>query len=183
MEDCENGCTQPTDHLQRPTRTSGCRLCICTSFNNSAQFAPKHLYGRVMRRKPFLRPRHRYSCMEYAKAHLDKPASYWKKMLWTDETKIKLFGLYKKQMFWCKLRWIVERCTYTQSAARCSCRSLEVIFGLCATILTISHICCSCTLLGLLDLGLTATVPVSFHSLTTFLTVEIDNWNLWESFL
>lgn len=32
---------QPTDHLQRPATTSGCRWCICTSFNYSTQFAQR----------------------------------------------------------------------------------------------------------------------------------------------
>ncbi|KAI4894507.1 hypothetical protein NFI96_003564 [Prochilodus magdalenae] len=39
------------------------------------------LYGRVMQRKPFLRPHHKQSRLRYAKAHLDKPASFWNKVL------------------------------------------------------------------------------------------------------
>uniref|UniRef100_A0A8C4S2Q2 CCR4-NOT transcription complex, subunit 1 n=1 Tax=Erpetoichthys calabaricus TaxID=27687 RepID=A0A8C4S2Q2_ERPCA len=53
-----------------------------------------------------------------------------------------------------------------------SCRSLEVICGLSVTILTILRICCSCIFLGLPDLGLTATVPVAFHFLIPFLTID-----------
>lgn len=50
------------------------------------------LYGRVMQKKPFLPTCHKQSRLRYAKAHLDKPASFWNKVLWTDETKIELFG-------------------------------------------------------------------------------------------
>lgn len=58
------------------------------------------LYGRVMRKKPFLRTRHKQSRLRYAKAHLDKPASSWNKVLWTDETKIELFGHNKGRYAW-----------------------------------------------------------------------------------
>ena len=36
------------------------------------------LYGRVMRQKPFLRTCHKQSHLRFAKADLDKPASFWK---------------------------------------------------------------------------------------------------------
>ncbi|KAI4885337.1 hypothetical protein NFI96_001846 [Prochilodus magdalenae] len=50
------------------------------------------LYRRVMQRKPFLCPHHKQSRLRYAKAPLDKPVLFWNKVLWTDETKIELFG-------------------------------------------------------------------------------------------
>lgn len=58
------------------------------------------LYGRVMRKKPFLHTRHKQSRLRYANAHLDKPASFWNKVLWTDETKIELFGHNKGCYAW-----------------------------------------------------------------------------------
>ncbi|KAI4888254.1 hypothetical protein NFI96_002330 [Prochilodus magdalenae] len=48
------------------------------------------LYGGVMQRKPFLRPHHKQSRLRYAKAHLDKTETILD--IWTDETKIELFG-------------------------------------------------------------------------------------------
>ncbi|KAI4881427.1 hypothetical protein NFI96_001440 [Prochilodus magdalenae] len=60
------------------------------------------LYGRVMQRKPFLRPHHKLSRLRYAKAHLEKPALFWNKVLWTDETKIELFGHNKGRYAWRK---------------------------------------------------------------------------------
>ncbi|KAI4892727.1 hypothetical protein NFI96_009610 [Prochilodus magdalenae] len=51
------------------------------------------LYGRVMQRKTFLRPHHKQSRLRYAKAH---------QVLWTDETKIELFGHNKGRYAWRK---------------------------------------------------------------------------------
>lgn len=59
------------------------------------------LYGRVMRKKPFLSTRHKRSRLRYAEAHLDKPASFWNKVLWSDETKIELFG-HNKRRYGCR---------------------------------------------------------------------------------
>ncbi|KAI4900260.1 hypothetical protein NFI96_002266 [Prochilodus magdalenae] len=52
------------------------------------------LYGRVTQIT--------YLRLRYVKAHLDKPASFWNKMLWTDETKIELFGHNKGRYAWRK---------------------------------------------------------------------------------
>lgn len=51
--------------------------------------------GRVMGKKPFLSTHHRY-----AKAHLDKPEPFWKKILWADETKVQLFGHMQMRYAW-----------------------------------------------------------------------------------
>ncbi|CAJ0951707.1 unnamed protein product [Ranitomeya imitator] len=58
------------------------------------------LYGRVMRKKPFLQARHKQSRLTYAKAHLEKPISFWKKVLGTDETKTELFVHTKRCYEW-----------------------------------------------------------------------------------
>ena len=50
------------------------------------------LIGRVMRKKPFLSVRHKKSRMRDGKAHLDKPEAFWKKILWSDETKIVIWS-------------------------------------------------------------------------------------------
>ena len=44
------------------------------------------LYGRRPRKTPLLRKRHKKDL------YLDKPQSFWENVLWTDETKIELFG-------------------------------------------------------------------------------------------
>lgn len=60
------------------------------------------LHGRVMRKKPFLRPQHKKNRLNYAKSHLDKPEAFWNNILWTDETKIELFGHNQKRYAWRK---------------------------------------------------------------------------------
>ncbi len=57
------------------------------------------LYGRVARRKPLLSARHMKARMEFAKKHLKVVTN---KILWSDETKIELFGLNSKRYVWRK---------------------------------------------------------------------------------
>uniref|UniRef100_A0AAZ3PZM2 Transposase n=1 Tax=Oncorhynchus tshawytscha TaxID=74940 RepID=A0AAZ3PZM2_ONCTS len=99
-KDGENGQKQPTDHLQRPTTSSCCRWCHCALFNNSGHFAQGEAVWESDAKKPFLHTRHKQSRLRNANAHLDKPASFWNKVLWTDETKIELFGHNKGRYAW-----------------------------------------------------------------------------------
>uniref|UniRef100_A0A674N6B4 Transposase Tc1-like domain-containing protein n=1 Tax=Takifugu rubripes TaxID=31033 RepID=A0A674N6B4_TAKRU len=48
----------------------------------------ERLYERVMQKKPFLHSRHKLSRLRYAKEHLNKPISFWNKILWTDAKKL-----------------------------------------------------------------------------------------------
>ena len=54
------------------------------------------LYGRVARRKPLLSKRHMTAHLEFAKRHLKDSQTMRSKILWSDETKIELFGLNAK---------------------------------------------------------------------------------------
>lgn len=49
------------------------------------------LHGRIARRKPLLRQCHKTARLKYAKQHLEKPESFWHKIIWSDETKIELY--------------------------------------------------------------------------------------------
>ena len=55
-----------------------------------------------MRQKPFLLTCHKQSVLRFDKAHLDKPVSLLNKVLWTDGTKIELFGHNKGRYAWQK---------------------------------------------------------------------------------
>ncbi len=80
--------------LQRCIREMGesCRKSTIT-----AALHQSGLYGRVARRKPLLSARHMKACMEFAKKNT------WRILwLWSDETKIELFGLNSKRYVWRK---------------------------------------------------------------------------------
>lgn len=49
-------------------------------------------YGRRPRRTPLLTKRHKKARLVFAKMYLSKPQSFWENVLWTDETKVELFG-------------------------------------------------------------------------------------------
>lgn len=58
------------------------------------------LNGRVARKKPLLKKRHKQARLAFAKEHCAKPASFWKTILWSDETKIRLFESDGKVYVW-----------------------------------------------------------------------------------
>ena len=60
------------------------------------------LHGRVARRKPLLKGGHKKSRLKFARSHMEDTATMWKKVLWSDETKIELFGPNAKRYVWSK---------------------------------------------------------------------------------
>uniref|UniRef100_A0AAZ3SLG3 Transposase Tc1-like domain-containing protein n=1 Tax=Oncorhynchus tshawytscha TaxID=74940 RepID=A0AAZ3SLG3_ONCTS len=87
------------DELQRSTAEVGDsvhRKTISRILHKSG------LYGRVARRKPFLKDIHKKCCLKFATSHLGDTPNMWKKVLWSDETKIELFGNNAKCYVWRK---------------------------------------------------------------------------------
>ena len=68
----------------------------------SATLHQSGLYGRVARRKPLLSKSHMTACLEFAKRHLKDSQTVRNKILWSDETKVELFGLNVNCQVWRK---------------------------------------------------------------------------------
>lgn len=50
------------------------------------------LRGYRPRRTPLLQKRHLQARLKYAQGNLQKPEAFWKRVIWSDETKLELFG-------------------------------------------------------------------------------------------
>uniref|UniRef100_A0A3B4TNE5 Uncharacterized protein n=1 Tax=Seriola dumerili TaxID=41447 RepID=A0A3B4TNE5_SERDU len=60
------------------------------------------IYGRTPRRKPLLTKKNIAARLKFVKEHIDTLQRYWRNVLWTDETKIELFGGKNTQHYiWC----------------------------------------------------------------------------------
>uniref|UniRef100_A0A8C5MKH6 Transposase n=1 Tax=Leptobrachium leishanense TaxID=445787 RepID=A0A8C5MKH6_9ANUR len=58
------------------------------------------LHARTPRRTLLLSPKNKKSRLQYAKSHVDKPQKFWDSVLWTDETKLELFGPMDQRYVW-----------------------------------------------------------------------------------
>ena len=61
-----------------------------------------NLKGRSARKKPLLQNRHKKARLRFATAHGDKDHTFWRNVLWSDETKIELFGHNDHRYVWRK---------------------------------------------------------------------------------
>ncbi|KAG2456860.1 TCB1 transposase, partial [Polypterus senegalus] len=68
----------------------------------SAVIHQSGLYCRVARRRPLLSKRHMAAHLEFAKRHLKDSQTMRNKILWSDETKIELFGVNARRHVWRK---------------------------------------------------------------------------------
>ncbi|KAK6308944.1 hypothetical protein J4Q44_G00204070 [Coregonus suidteri] len=55
-----------------------------------------------VRKVPLLKPAHVQARLKFANDHLDDPEEEWEKVMWSDETKIELFGLNSTRRVWRK---------------------------------------------------------------------------------
>ena len=60
------------------------------------------LHGRRPRKTPLLKNRHLKARVAFAKRHLQHDSNFWKNVVWSDETKLELFGHMDAQYVWRK---------------------------------------------------------------------------------
>ena len=78
--------------MEEPAR----RTIVSTTLHQSG------LYGIVARQKPLQRKRHMTERLEFSQRHVKDSESTRQNILWSDETKMKLFGLNEKRNVWTK---------------------------------------------------------------------------------
>ena len=80
--------------LVKMLEETGTKVSIPTVLN--------HSYIGSARKKPLLQNRHKKARLGFATAHGDKDRTFWRNVLWSDETKIELFGHNAHRYFWRK---------------------------------------------------------------------------------
>lgn len=88
-----------SDQLQRQLAQAGTHVHVATV---KRALHRQGYSGRVARRKPLLSKKHRAARLQFARQQLQKPENYWQRVLWTDETKIELFGHNSNRYVWRK---------------------------------------------------------------------------------
>ncbi len=75
------------------------------------------IHGRVPRQKPPLTKDNTKARLTFAKQYLDYPQDFWANILWTDETKVEVFGRCVSRYICCKTNkaFIKEYHTNTQT--------------------------------------------------------------------
>ena len=77
------------EELQEDWRPSGWSVTKRTISNEILKNRQKSL---IPKKNPLLLKRHRDARLKFARQHKEKENSFWERVLWTDETKIELFG-------------------------------------------------------------------------------------------
>lgn len=56
--------------------------------------------GRAIRKKPFINEKNRKKRLDFAREHVNKPVSFWKNVLFSDESKYNVFGSDGRRYVW-----------------------------------------------------------------------------------
>ena len=75
--------------LQKDLQSSGTNVCKNTI---RSVLRMRGVHSRSPRKTPLLKKIHIRNRRNFTEKHLGKPSTFWDKILWSDETKIELFG-------------------------------------------------------------------------------------------
>ncbi len=73
------------------------------------------IHGRVPRQKPLLTKQNTKSRLTFDKTYLDYTQDFWANILWTDATKVELFGRCVSCYIWCKTNTAFHKEHHTNS--------------------------------------------------------------------
>lgn len=93
--------------IQRKPGTSSREIKEQLNLNVSTKTIRRRLHeknftSRVSIRKPMISPKNKKKRLDFAKKYVDKPISFWKTVIWSDESKFELAGPKKRRKIWRK---------------------------------------------------------------------------------
>ncbi len=70
------------------------------------------IHGRVPRQKPLLTKNNTKARLTFVQKYLDFPQDFWANILWTDATKVDIFGRFVSRYIWHKPTHFIKRTSY-----------------------------------------------------------------------
>ncbi len=91
----------PQQHLRLQASLASVKVSVHDSTIRK-RLGKNGLHGRVPRPKPLLSKKNIKAHLSFARKHLDDPQDFWENTLWTDKTKVELFGRCVSHYIWRK---------------------------------------------------------------------------------
>ena len=88
-----------TKELQNDLKSAGVSVSVTTI---RRKLHTEGFHARTPRRTPLLTVKHKKPRLQYANNYIEKPKKFWDSVLWTDETKLELFGHMDQRYIWRK---------------------------------------------------------------------------------
>ena len=88
-----------TKELQNDLKSAGVSVSVTTI---RRKLHTEGFHARTSRRTPLLTVKHKKRRLQYANNYIEKPKKFWDSVLWTDETKLELFGHMDQRYIWRK---------------------------------------------------------------------------------
>ena len=90
----------PFTSVPKLTATLGSRGSTVSHSTVRRALRNSQYYGRVARKKPWVSKVNQKKRLEFARKHVNRDPEWWKRVIWTDESKFNLFGPDGRPMVW-----------------------------------------------------------------------------------